>query len=116
MDDYTAAMIVFERMATKLIEVGHCVPPKPRGGETMTTQPTTAMIDTGAGTLAQTLDSYQARRDIACPNYQIRRDVARLVYEAMEKQRLHDEAAARDNATERRNKMNTPWNTPETLS
>ncbi len=37
---------------------------------------------------------------------------ARLVYEAMERQRLVDEAVERHAATERRRVLNTPWNVP----
>ncbi len=37
---------------------------------------------------------------------------ARLVWEAMERRRLLDEARDRSRATERRRVQNTPWNVP----
>ncbi len=37
---------------------------------------------------------------------------ARLIWEAMERRRVHDEAMDRNAAMERRRVQNTPWNVP----
>ncbi len=58
------------------------------------------MANVGARVLADCVDSNP------------RPGAARLIYEAMDRQRLLDEARDRNAATERRRVQNTPWNVP----
>ena len=72
-------------------------------------KPSTTMANVGAAALA---DAANAGDSFYIPD-QERSSIACAVYRAMERQRMHDERRARQEASARRKRLNVSWDYPD---